>query len=121
MIESDDGLWDFGETELIGHLDITPEKVVFRSASAFALIDFDLIRPCTRAEEVCNLLRWWAPWMPSHDREAALRSVDPVARGALLVDAYGRDAQARDGLVDLALNSAERSWHLMKLRSESLG
>jgi hypothetical protein len=59
--------------------------------------------------------------MPSHDREAALRSVDPVARGALLVDAYGRDAQARDGLVDLALNSAERSWHLMKLRSESLG
>lgn len=110
-----------GEPELVGHLDITPENVVFRNGCAFALIDFDLIRPSTRAEEVCNLLQWWAPWMPSADREEALRWADPVARGALLVDAYGLDSQARHGLVDLALNTAERSWHLMKLRSESLG
>jgi hypothetical protein len=110
-----------GEPEIIGHLDITPENVVFRNGSAFALIDFDLIRPAARAEEVCNLLQWWAPWMPPGDREEALRSVDPVARSALLVDAYGLDSHARQGLVDLALNAAERSWHLMRLRSESLG
>lgn len=110
-----------GEPELIGHMDITPENVVFRNGSAFALIDFDLIRPSTRAEEVCNLLQWWAPWMPCADREEALRSADALARGALLVDAYGLGSQTRLELVDLALNTAERSWHLMKLRSETLG
>lgn len=110
-----------GASELIGHLDITPENVVFRDGSAFALIDFDMIRPSSRSEEVSNILQWWAPWMPATDREEALCSVDPVARGALLVDAYGLDAEARRGLVDVALNAANRSWHLMKWRGESLG
>lgn len=110
-----------GEPELVGHVDITPENVVFRDGSAFALIDFDLIRPATRAEEVCNMLQWWAPWMPPEDREEALLTADAIGRGALLVDAYGLEARDRSRLVDVALNMAERSWHLMKWRSESLG
>lgn len=110
-----------GEPELVGHMDLTPENVVFRNGSASALIDFDLITPSTRVEEVCSLLHWWAPWIPPVDREKAVREVDPYARGALLVDAYGLDAHARHRLVDVALNAAERTWHVMKLRSETLG
>lgn len=110
-----------GAPELIGHLDITPENVVFRDGLAHALIDFDLIRPCTRAEEVCNILQWWAPWMPPADREDALKSADPFARGTLIVDAYDLAPDQREGLVDLALNTADRTWHSMKWRSEALG
>lgn len=110
-----------GTPTLIGHLDITPENVVFREGRASALIDFDLIRPATRSEEVANLLLWWGGWMPEADREAASRQLDPAATGSLIVDAYGLDATARGNLVALSLNLAERSWFLMKSRAETLG
>ena len=48
--------------ELVGHQDITPENVVFRDGRAYALIDFDLARPVSRAREVVNLMLWWAPF-----------------------------------------------------------
>ncbi|MDL9980980.1 phosphotransferase [Microbacterium sp. ASV49] len=106
---------------LVGHLDVTPENVVFREGRAAALIDFDLIRPATRAEEVTNVLLWWGGWMPVDDRERATRDVDPVATGTLIVDAYGLDDAARAVLVELAINQADRSWFLMKSRAETLG
>ena len=110
-----------GTPTLVAHLDITPENVVFRDARASALIDFDLIRPATRAEEVANLLLWWGGWMPEADREAASRHLDPVDTGALVVDTYGLDAAARSTLVDISINGADRSWFLMKSRAEMLG
>jgi Phosphotransferase enzyme family len=42
--------------ELIGHVDITPENVVFRDGRAYALIDFDLAKPATRADEMFNAM-----------------------------------------------------------------
>src|SRR5206468_3210180 len=33
-----------GPPTLVGHLDVTPENVVFRDGAAVALIDFDLVR-----------------------------------------------------------------------------
>ena len=47
--------------ELIGHVDITPENVVFRDGQAVALIDFDLAKWATRADEMYSAMMWWAP------------------------------------------------------------
>jgi hypothetical protein len=105
----------------IGHRDVTPENVVFREGRAFALIDFDLLKPSSRVDEVCNLLLWWAPLMPPEDREAVVRDQDAIARAALLVDAYGLAPHDRACLVDVALNSAERSWFLMRARASRFG
>ncbi|WP_066521064.1 phosphotransferase [Curtobacterium ammoniigenes] len=106
---------------LIGHLDVTPENVVFRDGAAVALIDFDLARPATRAWELANVLLWWAPWMPAEDREPVLRDADPFERGRLIVDAYGLDAAGRAEVVPVSQNVADRSWHLMRRRAHTLG
>jgi hypothetical protein len=110
-----------GPPTLIGHLDITPENVVFRQGKAFALLDFDLARPATRGEEVANLLLWWAPLQPPGDRPEVARDLDVFARAARLADAYGLEARDRERVVELQLNQAERAWHLMRWRAEHLG
>jgi Ser/Thr protein kinase RdoA (MazF antagonist) len=110
-----------GPPTLVGHLDVTPENVVFRDGRAFALIDFDLARPATRGEEVANLLLWWAPLQPPEDRPTVVRDADVLARAALLVDAYGLEPADRDQVVRLQLRQAERSWHLMRWRAEHVG
>lgn len=60
------------EPELIGHVDITPGNVVFRGAKAFGLIDFDLAKPATRADEMFNVMLWWAPRFDPRDVEPLL-------------------------------------------------
>ena len=110
-----------GEPELVGHRDVTPENVVFRYGRAVALIDFDLLGPATRIEELANLLLWWGPWMPEEDREPVLRDVDPAARARIALTAYGVSGHDRERLVPVSLNLAERSWHLMRWRAEHLG
>ena len=110
-----------GPAELLGHMDVTPENVVFRNSVAVALIDFDLVRPATRTEEVGNVLLWWAPLMPIEDREPVLRDVDPVARAKMLVDAYGLSGLDRELLVPVMRNAADRTWYLMKHRADHLG
>ena len=110
-----------GPPQFLAHLDITPENIVFRDGLAHALIDFDLARPATRVEEICNLLLWWAAWMPVPDRERATREVDAAERGAELVNAYGLDAGDRELILATALNQAERAWFSMKHRSETIG
>jgi hypothetical protein len=107
--------------ELIGHRDVTLENVVFRDGVACALIDFDLARPSSRIDDVCNLLQWWAPWQPVEDRPEALADVNACARAAMLVDAYDLDASSRSMLVPLARNTAERTWYSMRLRAERDG
>ncbi|HUC58816.1 MAG TPA: hypothetical protein VMA95_15545 [Streptosporangiaceae bacterium] len=60
---------------MIGHVDITPENVVFRAGQAFALIDFDLARPATRVDEMFNAMMWWAPLFDPRDADPLLRTV----------------------------------------------
>lgn len=110
-----------GAATLLAHLDITPENVVFRAGRAAALIDFDLVRPATRVEEVSNLLLWWGAWMPPEDREPVMREVDAGAQAASLLDAYGLDLADRVRVVAVARNGAERSWHLMRRNANELG
>ncbi|WP_082008297.1 phosphotransferase [Microbacterium mangrovi] len=103
--------------DLIGHRDITVENVVFREGAAVGLIDFDLARASSRADDICNMLQWWAPWMPAEDRPGPLIDVDPYQRTRAMLDAYSLDPAERRLLVPLARNGAERSWHLMRHRA----
>lgn len=109
------------EPHLWGHLDVTPENTVFRDGAACALIDFDLVRPASRVDEVVNLLMWWGAWMPVGDRDAAMQGVDPVGRGRLLVDAYGLATALRPYVVPTSILTAQRSWPRMKERAERHG
>jgi hypothetical protein len=107
--------------ELIGHVDITPENVVFRDGRAAALIDFDLAKWATRADEMCNAMMWWAPLGDPADADPLLRDVDVPRRCRLLADAYGMSDTDRDRVIEVAIMRTRRSWHTMKHRAELLG
>jgi hypothetical protein len=107
--------------ELIGHQDITPENVVFRDGRAYALIDFDLAKPVSRAREVVNLMLWWAPLGSDDDLDPSLRGLDQVRRCRLIADAYGLELADRHRLMELNLVLNRRAWFLMKHRAETLG
>jgi hypothetical protein len=107
--------------ELIGHVDITPENVVFRDGWAVALIDFDLAKRATRADEVFNAMMWWAPLSDPADADPLLRGVDVPRRCRLFADAYGLSGTDRGRVIDVAIMRIRRSWHLMKQRAELLG
>ena len=106
------------EPEIVGHLDITPENVVFRDGEAYALIDFDLARPCARVDELYNVMLWWAPLNDPQDVAPALRDVDVPRRCRIIADAYGMTDLAREHLVEVALMRTRLAWHLMKHRAE---
>jgi hypothetical protein len=107
--------------ELIGHVDITPENVVFRAGRAYALIDFDLAKPATRADEMFNVLLWWAPLFDPRDRDPLMRDVDVHRRARILADAYGLSGPDRERIIEVAAIRTRRSWYLMKRRAEADG
>jgi len=107
--------------ELIGHVDITPENVVFRGGEAVALIDFDLAKPATRADEVFNMMMYWAPLADPADVDPLLQQVNVPRRCRLLADAYGMSQSDRERLVNVAIMRTRRSWHLMKRHAETRG
>jgi hypothetical protein len=109
------------EDELIGHLDITPENVVFRGTTAHALIDFDLVRPATRVDELYNAMLWWAPLNEPQDVDPGLRGLAAPKRCRILADAYGMSDRDRSRLLEVAVLRTRRSWHLMKHRAEADG
>lgn len=106
------------EDELIGHLDITPENIVFRDTTAYALIDFDLVRPATRVDELYSAMLWWAPLNEPEDVDPSLRGLEAPRRCRILADAYGMSDRDRGRLVEVAVLRTRRSWHLMKHRAE---
>jgi hypothetical protein len=107
--------------ELIGHVDITPENVVFRNGRAFALIDFDLAKPATRADEMFNAMLWWAPLSDPRDVDPLLRDVDVPLRSRILADNYGLSGTDRERIMEVATLRTRRAWHLMKQRAETQG
>jgi hypothetical protein len=107
--------------ELIGHVDITPENVIFRDGQAYALIDFDLAKPATRADEMFNAMLWWVPLSDPRDADPLLREVDVPRRSRILADAYGLSGTDRERIMELGMLSTRRAWYLMKHRAESQG
>lgn len=107
--------------ELIGHVDITPENVVFRDGRAWALIDFDMARPATRAEEMSNAMTWWVPLSDPRDVDPLLMDVDVPRRARILADAYGMSGTDRERVIEVAVLRSRRSWHLMKHRAQAYG
>ena len=107
--------------ELIGHVDITPENVVFRNGEAYALIDFDLAQPATRADEMFNVMLWWAPLFDPRDIDPLLRQVDVPRRTRMLADSYGLSGTDRERVAEVAILRTRRSWYLMKQRAETQG
>jgi hypothetical protein len=107
--------------ELIGHADITPENVVFRDGRAFALIDFDMARPVTRADEMFNVMMWWAPLFDPCDADPLLREVDVPRRARILADAYGLSRTDRERIIEAGILRTRQGWYLMKHRAETQG
>jgi hypothetical protein len=106
------------EPEIIAHLDITPENLVFREGAAYALIDFDLARPAARVDELYNAMLWWGPLNEPQDVAPALRGVNVPRRCRMLADAYGMTERDRLRLVEVAVLRTRRSWFVMKHRAE---
>jgi hypothetical protein len=109
------------ETDIVSHFDLTPQNVVFRGMEPVGLIDFDLTRPGSRLADVVNTAMWWVPLFPRRDRDPAFQVCDAVARLAAFVDAYELDEPDRSSFLDLAIDGAARSWHLMKANAENRG
>jgi hypothetical protein len=107
--------------ELIGHVDITPENVVFRDGRAYALIDFDLAKPATRMDEMFNTMMWWAPLADPRDVDPLLQGADVPRRARILADAYDLSGADRERVIEVAVVRTRRSWHLMKQRAETQG
>jgi aminoglycoside phosphotransferase (APT) family kinase protein len=107
--------------ELIGHVDITPENVVFRSGRACALIDFDLAKPATRADEVYNAMLWWVPLGDPRDADPLLRDVDVPRRSRIFADAYSLSGSDRERIMEVAKLRTQRAWYLMKHQAEIQG
>jgi hypothetical protein len=107
--------------ELIGHVDITPENVIFRDGRAYALIDFDLAKPATRADEMYNAMLWWAPLADPRDVDPLLRHVDVHRRSRILADAYGLSGTDRQRILEVAIQRTRRAWYLMKQQAETQG
>ncbi len=107
--------------ELIGHVDITPENVVFRNGRAYALVDFDLAKSATRADEMYNAMMWWVPLSDPRDVDPLLRGVDVPRRSRILADAYGLSGTDRERIMEVAVLRTRRAWYLMKQRAETQG
>jgi len=107
--------------ELIGHLDFTPENVVFRDGLACALIDFDLAKLATRADEMFNAMVWWVPLIDPRDADPLLRDVDVPRRSRILADEYGLSGADRERIMEVGLLRTRRAWYTMKQRAQTLG
>jgi aminoglycoside phosphotransferase (APT) family kinase protein len=107
--------------ELVGHVDFTPENVVFRDGLAYALIDFDLAKLATRADEMFNAMVWWAPLTDPRDVDPLLRDVDVPRRSRILADEYGLSGTDRERIMEVGLLRTRRAWYTMKQRAETLG
>jgi hypothetical protein len=108
-------------TELIGHVDITPENVVFRNGTAYALIDFDLAKPASRADEVFNAMLWWGPLFDPRDVDPLLRHLNVPRRVRILADSYDLSGTDRERIMEVAVRHTRRSWYLMQFRAQAYG
>ncbi|WP_406319543.1 phosphotransferase [Streptosporangium sp. NBC_01639] len=107
--------------ELVGHMDFTPDNIVFQDGKAAALIDFDLAKPASRVDEVYNAMLHWAPLGDPVDAAPLLQDVDVPRRCRILADAYEMPDTDRSRLVEVAVLRSRRAWFSMKQIAEEQG
>lgn len=74
----------FSAPDIVGHNDVIPQNVVFRSGMPVAFIDFDLAGPTTRLHDLVATMRPWAPLLAPEDREERQQSLDAGRRMRVL-------------------------------------
>jgi thiamine kinase-like enzyme len=95
FIPPSDAVWDTELAdpqggEVIGHNDVCPENVVFRSGEAVALLDFDFAAPGRRVFDFAHFARMFVPIDSQEDAARLGRGpFDPFARLRIAADAYG--------------------------------
>jgi Ser/Thr protein kinase RdoA (MazF antagonist) len=107
--------------ELISHLDVTPQNVVFRDRHAVGLIDFDLAGPTTRLLDAYNTAMHWIPLRPLRDVWPTWDGIDQPTRLRVFADACGLTAEQRAVLPDFGVARADLTWARMKAAAETLG
>ncbi|NUP03988.1 MAG: phosphotransferase [Nonomuraea sp.] len=107
--------------ELVGHMDYTPDNIVFRDGEAVALIDFDMAKPVTRVDELVNTMMYWAPLADPADADPPLKDVDVPRRCRIVADAYGMPELDRSRVVEVAVMRTRRAWFSMKRIAEERG
>jgi len=95
--------------------------VVVWAGRPVALLDWDMARPTTRAFDVVNTLRFWAPLEDPSDRDPAFAGVDIARRVRLFADAYGMTSSERSRLVPLMELRMLRSYDAMRARAANRG
>ncbi len=87
--------------EVICHNDVCPENVVYRSATAVALLDFDFAAPGRPEYDLAQLAKMCVPLDTDEDAARLGRGgLDPFTRLRIAVDGYGLPAE-RGEFVDI--------------------
>jgi aminoglycoside phosphotransferase (APT) family kinase protein len=108
-----------GAAEVICHNDVCPENVVFRDGLAVALLDFEFAAPGRRAFDVAAMARMCVPIEMEADAARTGRGgLDPVARLAVVADAYGLDHDQRTELVGALAAQIDTAGEFVRRRVE---
>ena len=105
---------------MVCHNDVCPENVVFRGASATALIDFDFAAPGRRVWDVAAMARLCAPIETAEDAARTGRgTLNPVRRLRVVADAYGLDEASRHDLLDALTTQIDQRGEFVRRRVEA--
>jgi Ser/Thr protein kinase RdoA (MazF antagonist) len=110
-----------GEPRLVAHRDVTPQNVVFRDGTAYALVDFDLVNWTTRSVDVANTAMHWIPLSDPVDRPPVYAGADVGRRLRLLLDGYGRDVLSAAAVLHACALRFAGLYDSMRWNAEHLG
>jgi hypothetical protein len=108
-------------SELVSHLDVTPQNTIVRSGIAVGLVDFDLAGPTTRLLDVYNTAMHWVPLRDPRDLYPDWPDGEQPTRLRLFADAYGLSRADRLRLPELGIERARASHRRMQAAAEQLG
>ncbi|MET3810044.1 phosphotransferase [Arthrobacter sp. UYEF3] len=107
-------------TDLICHLDVTPQNVVVREGLAAGLVDFDLAGPSTALRDSYNAAMHWVPLRAPADAWPGWERLDPYRRLRIFADAYGWDREERRRVPGLAIDAAALGYERMHHNAATL-
>ncbi len=105
--------------QIICHLDLCLENIVFVNSDAIAFIDFDFAGPADRLDDVASFARMCVP-IDDEVRRAELgwTTMDVGRRLGVVLDAYGVTPSDQANFVDRLDDSINRAEHFVRTRVE---